>query len=207
VKRRRHVGGRGGDVGTNEMQTLVDDHVATGELSLINRSLIEKCLPTDGKAAVVLVDAPCSSLGTLRRGPNVRWEVHADVLRMFPPVQKSLLEVGASFVRAGGVLVYATCTFHRAECDEVVEWFQQQCCSQDFEPLAFTASASETFTAKEVQAAVVGSEGAHMLRLLPHLHGTDGFFIARWKRRAGSELSSGAVVDGGSRGTTVDGGV
>src|SRR5262249_47367256 len=74
-------------------------------------------------AARVLVDAPCSGLGVLRRNPEARWRLTPDEIGAFPARQLALLESYAPLVEPGGRLVYATCTFLRAEDEGVVEAF------------------------------------------------------------------------------------
>src|SRR5206468_2269995 len=77
----------------------------------------------DVTADVVLVDAPCSSLGTLRRSPDLRW--HLGALDHFPTTQREILQRAATCVKPGGALVYVTCTLRRAENQEVAAWFTQ----------------------------------------------------------------------------------
>jgi 16S rRNA (cytosine967-C5)-methyltransferase len=116
----------------------------------------------------VLVDAPCSELGAFRRGPDVRWRVDPAAFGALPALQLAILRRGATHVRPGGALVYATCTFRRAE-DEAVA-------------LAFEAAhPGFARVAPAVDPAVLGPDG--FLRAFPHRHGTDGFFAARWVRR------------------------
>jgi 16S rRNA C967 or C1407 C5-methylase (RsmB/RsmF family) len=140
---------------------------------------------SSGLADAVLVDAPCSSLGTLRRGPGVRWELSASCLEQYPPLQRELLLQGASLVRPGGVLVYATCTVHAAENTDVVRWFEQTIVGLQFQPDALCNAWGEvTATAVFAGVAVDSVTTAHTVQLLPHVHGTDGYFIARWRSRA-----------------------
>ena len=124
--------------------------------------------PPDLLADRVLVDAPCSELGTLRRGPDQRFRVDPASFAALPPLQLEILERAASHVHPGGRLVYATCTFRREENEEVA--------------MAFEARRSDfTFS---------GSP----LRLWPHRHGTDGFFAAAWTRSRAKERTSSSVV-------------
>jgi len=102
----------------------------------------------------VLVDAPCSELGVLRRGPDARWRIDPGMLASLPRLQRELLEVAAPLARKH--LVYATCTVNRAENEEVAAAFEHA------HPDFLRAS---TF------------------RTLPHLDGTDGFFAAVWERK------------------------
>jgi 16S rRNA (cytosine967-C5)-methyltransferase len=115
-----------------------------------------------------LVDAPCSELGALRRGPDARWRLDPASFSALPPLQLELLVRAARHVRPGGTLAYATCTFRRDE-DEAVA-------------LAFEA-AEPGFErrAPHAPAAVLTPEG--FLRTWPHRHGTDAFFAATWTRR------------------------
>jgi 16S rRNA (cytosine967-C5)-methyltransferase len=116
----------------------------------------------------VLVDAPCSELGPLRRGPDLRWRLDPATFTALPAAQLGILSRAAAHVRRGGTLVYATCTFRREEDEDVA--------------LAFEA-AHPGFerTAPDVPAPVLTPDG--FLRAWPHRHGTDGFFAARWTRR------------------------
>jgi len=102
----------------------------------------------------VLVDAPCSELGVLRRGPDARWRIDPGMLASLPRLQRELLEVAAPLARKH--LVYATCTVNRAENEEVAAAFEHA------HPDFLRAS---TF------------------RTLPHFDGTDGFFAAVWERK------------------------
>lgn len=125
-------------------------------------------------ADVVLVDAPCSSLGTLRRGPDVRWRMDAASLQGFAALQRQLLAEAAMLVRPGGRLVYATCTLRRAENEEVAQSFTAKARPLGFAPLAVAALLGEELATR------LGA--AQTLTLRPDLHGTDGFFLAAWQR-------------------------
>jgi 16S rRNA (cytosine967-C5)-methyltransferase len=119
----------------------------------------------------VVLDAPCSGFGTLRRNPDIKWRRRPKDPYHFSQLQKALLDHAALFVKPGGVLVYATCTVFREENEEVAEHF------------------AETHRQWEVEQAVnflpenCGSltEGPYF-RTWPHRHGIDGFFGARWRR-------------------------
>jgi 16S rRNA (cytosine967-C5)-methyltransferase len=114
-----------------------------------------------------LVDAPCSELGVLRRGPDVRWRLDPAAFAALPALQLGILSRTARHVRSGGRLVYATCTFRREEDEEVA--------------LAFEAAHPEyARIALEVDASALTPDG--FVRTWPHRHGTDGFFAAAWVR-------------------------
>ncbi|KAG8462760.1 hypothetical protein KFE25_004736 [Diacronema lutheri] len=138
-----------------------------------------------GAFDVVLVDAPCSSTGVLRRHPSLRWELRAEQCEHeLPAVQRSLLARAAPLVALGGTLVYATCAISAPENEDVARWLGAHAALPGgvrLEPLPFGPE-----DGLPVRAAGLGglSGGAreHMAWLLPHEHGTDGFFIARWRR-------------------------
>ena len=115
----------------------------------------------------VLVDAPCSGLGIIRKKPDTRYK-KADDLFALPVIQTEILENAATYVRPGGTLVYSTCTILPEENDQVVT--------------AFLAEHPEFFLdAFELPQPVGKTDG--QLTLWPHRHGTDGFYICRMKRQ------------------------
>ncbi len=113
----------------------------------------------------VLVDPPCSGLGTLQSRPDLRWRTSPERVIETAALQARILETGAAAVRPGGVLVYSVCTISHAEGEDIAERFLAR--SGDFIPDPFDGS----------------DPGTSRLQLLPHLDGTDGFFIARFRRR------------------------
>jgi 16S rRNA (cytosine967-C5)-methyltransferase len=120
----------------------------------------------------VLVDAPCSGLGTLRRNPEARWRLTRATVDSFPARQLALLVTYAPLAAVGGRLVYATCTVNRDENERVVERFLAE--RNDFVPVPV----------KEIwgreRAAQLGD--GMTLRLTPQAHDTDGFFAAVLRR-------------------------
>jgi len=117
----------------------------------------------------VLVDAPCSGLGVLARRADARWRKGPDLLAEMPTVQLELLSAGARRVRPGGVLVYSVCSFEPEETDWVVQRFL-------LESPGFALESA----AGHVPDAVVDANG--FMRVLPHVHGCDGAFAARFRR-------------------------
>lgn len=117
----------------------------------------------------VLVDAPCSGSGTWRRAPHLKWSTTPEVLTQRAQVQATLLDRYARHVRAGGRLVYATCSLARRENESVVGTFLAAHPEFESAPFAHTFG----FTPSP--------EG---LTLLPSRHNTDGFFVASLRRRA-----------------------
>ena len=127
-----------------------------------------------GKADVVLVDAPCSGLGALRRNPDARWRMDEAEVDSFPPRQRDILARYAALVKPGGLLVYATCSINRRENEDVRVWFLRE--QPEFTPV----SAAEMLGAQRAEKLGAGAED---VQLLPHRHGTDGFYIAGLRRR------------------------
>jgi 16S rRNA (cytosine967-C5)-methyltransferase len=132
-------------------------------------------LPAEARPASwdrVLVDAPCSGLGTLRRNPEARWRLTPREVEAFPARQLALLVQYAPLVASGGRLVYATCTVLSSENEAVVERFLAE--RPEFAPMPL----KEIFGRE--RAARLG-DGV-TLRLFPHVHDTDGFFAAVLRR-------------------------
>jgi len=120
-----------------------------------------------GRADRVLVDAPCSGSGVLRRHPAYRLRITAESLAAHPSDQRALLDRAAPLVAPGGRLVYATCSVLSEENDAVVEGFLSG------HPQFARLSAREVLGPRATE---VGD--GEVLRVLPHVHGTDGFFAA-----------------------------
>lgn len=110
----------------------------------------------------VLVDAPCSGLGVIRRRPEIRWQKTASDLAGLPELQKSILAQAAACVAPGGALVYSTCTINSQENQEVARWFDE----------SFTG-----FKRWPWEGAPAGE-----IQYWPHRHACDGFFLARWRK-------------------------
>jgi 16S rRNA (cytosine967-C5)-methyltransferase len=119
----------------------------------------------------VLVDAPCSGLGTLRRNPDARWRIGPGDPARLAEVQAAILNNAAAVVKPGGTLVYSTCTLLPEENEAIVEAFLKT--AENFAPVSADRVPAEVRR-------VVGSDG--VLRCLPHRHDSDGFFAARLER-------------------------
>jgi 16S rRNA (cytosine967-C5)-methyltransferase len=120
-----------------------------------------------GKIDRVLVDAPCTGFGTLRRNPDLKWrQTEADVAELTAK-QASILALAATLVKPGGRLVYATCSVLPEENEAIVDAF----CAAHPQFRATDASA-------ELGRAGIALDTGPRLRLYPHVHGCDGFFAA-----------------------------
>lgn len=125
-----------------------------------------------GKLDRVLVDAPCSGFGTLRRNPDLKWRHAEGAIAELTAKQARILEAAARLVKPGGRLVYATCSLLKDENEAVADAFAAA--HPDFEPLSCDAL---------LAAQRIPLETGERLRLWPHRHGTDGFFAAAFQRR------------------------
>jgi len=124
-----------------------------------------------GKLDRVLVDAPCSGFGTLRRNPDLKWRHQPAAIDELAAKQRAILAAAAPLVKHGGRLVYATCSILREENDAVANDFLAA--HREFRPLS-----AATLLAGQRIALDTGER----LRLWPHLHATDGFFAAIFER-------------------------
>ncbi len=127
-----------------------------------------------GKCDRVLVDAPCSGLGTLRRNPDLKWRQTPQSVAELAAKQGGILAAAARLVKPGGRLVYATCSLLPEENEGVVEAFLAA------HPTFVRRNAQEILGAQGIAIELTGDD----LHLLPHLHGTDGFYAAVLERGA-----------------------
>ena len=116
----------------------------------------------------VLVDAPCTGTGTLRRNPEIRWRISAPDIFDLSERQKRILGNAAKMVRPFGTLVYSTCSVEPEENEEVVASFLKE---------------NEAFSLVPVNVAPAVRNANGTARTWPHKEGSDGFFIARFERR------------------------
>ncbi len=159
-----------GDVNPRKVEALRRRAERCGATCVEARRIDARELDVRG-ADRVLVDAPCTGLGVLRRRPEIRWRVHPEDLVAAATRQKEILGGAARAVRPGGVVVYSVCSTEPEEGEAVVEWLLA---TGDYTPAPF---------AVPWKGGMLRSEPDGSLRLLPHRHGTDGYFIARLRRR------------------------
>ncbi|HHY77373.1 MAG TPA: 16S rRNA (cytosine(967)-C(5))-methyltransferase RsmB [Clostridiales bacterium] len=126
-----------------------------------------------GKADGVLVDAPCSGLGLLRRKPDLRWKKKPDDLSELRNLQYSILEISSHYLKKGGALVYSTCTLNSKENIDVINRFIEN--NKDFYLDNIENLIPENLYAPNAK------EG--YIELYPNIHKTDGFFIAKMIRK------------------------
>jgi 16S rRNA (cytosine967-C5)-methyltransferase len=140
-------------------------------VSTVSGDLMDLSLQKLGKFDRVLLDAPCTGSGTLRRNPDIKWRRHPKDPYRFSQIQRQYLEKAAELVREGGVLVYATCSLFGEENEAVADHFTGL--HPDWMREHAVSCLPETCQTM--------TQGDYY-RSWPHRHGIDGFFGARWKK-------------------------
>ncbi|MCG0276930.1 MAG: 16S rRNA (cytosine(967)-C(5))-methyltransferase RsmB [Thermanaeromonas sp.] len=146
------------------------------ELNLGDARLLGALYP--GVADYLLVDAPCSGLGVLRRRPDARWRKDTGNVQELAEIQLTILKGAFGVLKPGGVLVYSTCTLTWEENEGVIKRFLEENPEVTLEDLS-------AYLPNLPQDLVHKARGGQV-QFLPHLHGTDGFFIARLRKRSRS---------------------
>ena len=148
----------------------------------------------DGRADAVLCDVPCSGLGVIGKKRDIKYNISQEKLAGLYYLQKRILKNAVRYVRPGGVLIYSTCTINRAENEDMARYIEEELgllpdplaallpegLSGDLKRWKFSSVGSGE--KKRTKGQLIFSEDGNMLQLLPHKHGTDGFFLARFKR-------------------------
>jgi 16S rRNA (cytosine967-C5)-methyltransferase len=169
------------DVSAHRLDNL-KPRLARSKLSNVHPAAIaherdERVKRLAGKIDRVIVDAPCSGLGTLRRNPDLKWRQSPQALVELTAKQAAILESAARLLKPGGRIVYATCSLLQAENEDIATAFSAA------HPAFRRLSVQELLeTAKVDAAASLCSEGGQDLRLWPHRHATDGFYAAAWEK-------------------------
>ncbi|MBQ6430437.1 MAG: 16S rRNA (cytosine(967)-C(5))-methyltransferase RsmB [Oscillospiraceae bacterium] len=151
---------------------LIENGASRLHISIINTRLQDASKPVgewEGQMDAVLADVPCSGLGVIRKKPDIRYKDLEQTERL-PELQLAILKQQASCVKPGGVLIYSTCTILRRENKEVAERFLAENPDFSAETVHFPPQS--------------GIPDAAMTTLLPCDHGTDGFFICKFRRNA-----------------------
>lgn len=125
-----------------------------------------------GMADVVIADLPCSGLGIIGKKPDIKYKASEEQMKELIKLQREILKVVKDYVKPGGVLLYSTCTINKDENTGNRSWFLQEF---DFEPVSldpYLPGSLKSETTKE-----------GYLQLLPGIHNTDGFFLAKLRKR------------------------
>lgn len=150
--------------------------IENGAKRLGIENLFTQCRDAAGDAPLemsdrILCDVPCSGLGILRRKPEIRYksDTGADTL---PELQYKILENSAKYLKSGGILIYSTCTLHRAENGDIADRFLEE--HKDIMPYKLNLPQGLTRTIAEPE---------NQLTLFPQANNTDGFFISAFVKR------------------------
>ena len=149
--------------------SLIESGAKRLGLSSVKASARDATLPDEslfGKADRVLCDVPCSGLGVFSKKPDLRYK-DITALESLSALQLDILTASAKYLKAGGTLVYSTCTLRREENEDVVDKFLSE--NPDFEAVDFSISD-------------ISSENGR-ITLYPHVHKTDGFFISKLRKK------------------------
>jgi 16S rRNA (cytosine967-C5)-methyltransferase len=141
------------------------DRLGLGSITVAQRDATSPDESLLGMADRVICDAPCSGLGVLGKKPDLRYKSEESVAEL-PALQQEILTASAKYLKAGGEILYSTCTLRKEENEEVVEKFLE--CNPEFTKIDFKVGN------------LTSTDG--MLTLLPHVHNTDGFFMAKLKK-------------------------
>jgi 16S rRNA (cytosine967-C5)-methyltransferase len=130
-----------------------------------------------GKADIVLIDAPCSGSGTIRRNPGLKWSITPSLVKHYSELQNGIIESSALYLKTKGKLVYATCSLFTDENESVVNKFL------DKNPGYSIISIKDGLTKYGIKehSSLYATHKSHVT-LLPHIHHTDGYFIAILKK-------------------------
>ena len=152
------------DIHDSKLSLITDSAQRLSLNSIITDQCDAECPCDDllGKADKVICDAPCSGLGVLGKKPDLRYKDES-IASSLPALQLSILEKSAGYLRAGGELIYSTCTLNPAENEDVVNAFLAE--NPEFSKVPFSVGSLKC-------------DGG-MMTLLPHVHNTDGFFMAK----------------------------
>lgn len=129
-----------------------------------------------GSADIVMADLPCSGLGVIGRKPDIRYQASPDKIRALARLQKQILTAGRDYVKEGGTLLYCTCTVSEEENEKIRDWM--------LEDGTFIPDSLDPFLPEHMRSA---QTAAGHIQILPGQYGTDGFYIARFKRCGGGK--------------------
>ena len=168
--------GRSGKVFSFDLTKRKTDLIREGaeRLGLFNIETAERdarqfFAQDEGKADVVLCDLPCSGLGVIGKKRDIKYHASMEGLASLQDLQRQILTSAVRYLKKGGVLIYSTCTINRAENQDNAAWIGKELGLQPEDLTPY------------LPAHIPGIQ-SNMIQLLPHVHGTDGFFISRFRK-------------------------
>lgn len=171
MKGQGHVEAR--DVSEYKVQ-LMEENFRRADAVNIEAVCRDACVyeeETAGSADIVLADVPCSGLGVIGRKTDIKYKMTPEKQEQIIKLQRKILENAAAYVRPGGILIYSTCTIAREENQDNIHWFVNH--------YPFQPESLDPYLCEELHSETTGQG---YLQLLPGVHESDGFFIARLRR-------------------------
>lgn len=159
------------DLHENKLKLIKQNSERLG-INIIETKAMDASIPNAelfNTAERVLIDAPCSGLGIIRKKPEIKWTKNKESLEEITRMQKKILYAGSKYIKANGILIYSTCTLNKCENDENAEWFLKN--NPDFK--------SESIYFGKNDNIVYNKYG--MVTILPNKE-MDGFFIAKFRK-------------------------
>ena len=177
-----HMGDKMGDYGTVDARDisqykvdLIEENIhRTDSINVQARVMDATVFDVDSelKADIVLADVPCSGYGVIGKKPEIKYRVTPQKQEEIVILQRSILDRAAEYVKPGGVLVFSTCTIAKEENEENMLWFMNN--------HPFKLESLDPYLPEELHSE---STALGYLQLLPGVHKTDGFFIAKFRRK------------------------
>lgn len=158
---------------TEAKTAMIAENAARGDypnLEILVRDARMICEEDIERADVVYVDAPCSGLGIMGKKCDIRYRISPEQMQELCLLQREILDTVCRYVKPGGVLIYSTCTLNRAENEEQAAYIGKK---------GFQAESIDAFLPQELRSPQT-ADG--YLKLLPGIHQSDGFFMARFRR-------------------------
>lgn len=157
---------------------LVRENVNRLDLSIIETEMFDALNLDENLIEQVdycIVDAPCSGLGIIRRSPEIKWNRKKEDVDKLNEVQRKILDNSKRYIKPGGIIIYSTCTFGQKENLDIINEFLDK--NNEFKLVGF----ENLLSSKEN----LENSKKGYIQLYPHIHGTDGFFIAKIQRNYG----------------------
>ncbi len=177
-----HIADKMGNFGEVEARDLTPDKVAlirdnVRRAGIINVKVVQMDAlvydaASEERADIVICDLPCSGLGVISRKSDIKYRVSEEKIDALQELQRMILKNAASYVRPGGRLIYSTCTIGKKENLDNVKWFTSH--------FPFETEPLDPFIPKKLRS--LGTAEGY-LQLIPGVHDTDGFFIARMRKK------------------------
>lgn len=165
------------DIHTHKLKLIQDTCIRLG-IKIVETEQFDACELDEkmlGKADRVLVDAPCSGLGIIRKKPDIKYSRHFEQQKELVALQRRILKNAAAYVKPGGCLIYSTCTTQPEENLENIKWFLEE--NKQFKLVGFKDLLPEKLEG------ITSKDG--FIQLYPNIHQTDGFFISKISRVLG----------------------